>query len=114
MEIGLKPVDGKWNSVTTPLVVMRPIWKAFTSVNQRLPSEPTAMLRGEPPGIGIGNSVTTPLGVMRPILSASASVNQRLPSGPSTLPEGALPAVGNAKVLKLDGTHRSSKASKAG
>src|SRR5262249_31791617 len=114
IELGLKPVVGKRNSVTTPLVVMRPIWKPFTSVNQRLPSEPTTMLRGELPGVGIANSATTPLGVIRPILSAFASVNQRLPSGPATIPEGALPAVGNANVLSVDGTHLSSKASRQG
>src|SRR5262249_8438867 len=114
MEIGLKPGVGQWNSVTPPLVVTRPIWKAFTAVNQGLPSEPTAMLRGELPGVGIANSVTPPLGVMRPILSVLASVTQRLPSAPATIPEGALPAVGNANVLSVDGTHLSSKASRQG
>ncbi len=37
-------VSGMENSVTTPAVVIRPIWLApLASVNQRLPSGPAAM-----------------------------------------------------------------------
>ena len=53
--------------MTTPDVVMRPIWLAFCSVNQSAPSGPAAMLFGMLVAVGIANSVIVPAGVMRPI-----------------------------------------------
>ena len=53
--------------MTVPLVVIRPIRLPLFSVNQRLPSGPAAIRKGEPYADGIGNSVTVPLVVMRPI-----------------------------------------------
>jgi len=41
----------------TPAVVMRPIWLAPSSVNQRLPSAPTAMSMAPLVDVGIGYSV---------------------------------------------------------
>jgi hypothetical protein len=72
------------NSVVVPAVVIRPILLANCSVNQRLPSGPTAMPHGPLWGVGTGNSMMAPVGVIRPILAAEYSVNQMLPSGPAT------------------------------
>ena len=52
-------------------------------MNQRLPSGPGAIPRGEPSAEGIGNSVMTPSVVIRPIRLPCISVNHRLPSGPA-------------------------------
>src|SRR5262245_45804927 len=115
--------DGMANSVTTPPVVIRPIFppntcwcvgknaggwllgksvaafRAFTSVNHRAPSGPTVIEIGLKPLVGTWNSVMTPDVVMRPIWSTLASVNQRLPSGPATMPVGPLAAVGTANSV---------------
>src|SRR5713101_261533 len=89
-------------TVTTPLVVILPIWWAENSVNQRLPSGPVLIATG-PPGSGpVGTgvrptySVKEPLVVTLPILLAEEenSVNQSLPSGPAVIPDGPLFAVG--------------------
>src|SRR5690348_8120467 len=63
------------------------------SVNQRLPSGPAVIPKGEPSVRGRGNSVIARVaGLMTPILP-TWSVNQRLPSGPAVILAGAL---GNA------------------
>ena len=81
------------NSVTTPVVVMRPIRSIPRSVNQRLPSGPAAMPKGFAPAvIPALNSVTAPAGVIRPI-GPAPSVNQRLPSGPAVMEKGKAPGV---------------------
>ncbi len=74
------------NSVTTPAVVIRPIFLPKYSVNQRLPSGPAAMYQGLLFAVGMANSVMTPAVVIRPIRLAPCSVNQRLPSGPAAIP----------------------------
>jgi hypothetical protein len=71
-------------SVTTPEGVMRPIRLPSNSVNQRLPSEPAAMLKARVV-VASGNSVTTPAVVMRPILLPGFSVNQRFPAAPAVI-----------------------------
>ena len=67
ISIGPK-LDGIWNSVMTPEVVMRPMWEPMNSVNQRLPSGPVTIPVGKQPTLGIWrNSVMTPEVVMRPM-----------------------------------------------
>ena len=63
---------------------------APASVNQRLPSGPAVMKRGElPEGSPTVNFVIVPAVVIRPIACAApASVNQRLPSGPGATSKG--------------------------
>ncbi len=58
-----------WNLASDPPEVMRPIWLAMSSVNQRLPSGPAVMSKGPLLLVGVRYSVIAPLGVMRPILS---------------------------------------------
>ena len=72
-----------------------PIFEAPYSVNQRLPSGPTAMPLGSLAVFESGNSVSTPAVVIRPIFPAPYSVNQRLPSGPVTMLSGSAVADGN-------------------
>jgi hypothetical protein len=50
-------------SVTTPAVVILPMFPAVDSVNQRLPSGPLLILKGVLEGLIIGYSVTTPVAV---------------------------------------------------
>src|ERR1051325_7048905 len=64
------------------------------SVNQRLPSGPTAICCGALAAVGIVNSLITPAGVIRPTLFPLCSKNQRFPSGPAVIPSGWVPAVG--------------------
>ncbi len=71
--------------MTTPAVVIRPIWQAFASVNQRLPSGPAVRNIGLLEEVGTENSVTTPAVVIRPILVPPGSVNQRFPSDPTAM-----------------------------
>jgi hypothetical protein len=73
----------------TPEVVMRPIWPAFCSVNQRAPSGPVVMAPGYACVVGIRNSEIDPLVVIRPIWFPSNSVNQRAPSGPLVIAQGS-------------------------
>src|SRR5262249_17761199 len=72
----------------------RPILLALNSVNQRLPSDPTAMPNGPLSAVRIGYSLNTPAVVMRPILLLLNSVNHSAPSGPTVMPSGPLDAVG--------------------
>ena len=74
-------------SVTVPSGLILPIWFAFCSVNQTLPSAPSAIPIGTAPVvIPALNSVVSPSGVMRPICAPlSGCVNQRLPSAPSVM-----------------------------
>ena len=39
----------------TPAGVIRPIWLASSSVNQRLPSGPAVIQSGRLPAVGMGN-----------------------------------------------------------
>src|SRR5262249_19359973 len=66
-------------------VVIRPIWLAFASVNQRLPSGPAAIPTGRLSAVGTGNSVTAPAVVILPIWFASDSVHQTLPPRPAAM-----------------------------
>jgi len=54
------PSPGTGNSLIWPSVVMRPTWFAFSSLNQRAPSGPTAMRCGRPSGVGVGYSLIVP------------------------------------------------------
>ena len=84
---------GMSNSVISPVVVIRPIWLSFGSVNHRLPSAPAVMsptligLLTEDAGalVGTGNEVIAPSTVMRPILLAPGMVNHMAPSGPAVM-----------------------------
>jgi hypothetical protein len=81
--------------VTTPSVVIRPMWPSPNcSVNQRLPSGPAVMevrrASGPMPAL---NSVTVPSGVIRPMVLFGDSVNQTLPSGPAVMPSTLPPAL---------------------
>jgi hypothetical protein len=69
----------------TPAVVMRPILLAEFSVNQRAPSDPTAMPIGPAFAVGMLNSLRMPDVVIRPMRSPAHSVNQSAPSGPATM-----------------------------
>src|SRR6185295_20120559 len=48
---------GMSNSVTTPVGVIRPIFRAFPSANQRFPSGPDVMPETPATGVGTSNSV---------------------------------------------------------
>src|SRR5713226_2334104 len=96
MPVGLLPLPGRAYSVMAPVGVILPIWLAFSSVNQRLPSGPLTMVYSPLVAMGMGYSVIFPDGVMVPIWLLPLSVNQRLPSGPLVMPEGKLLAVGRA------------------
>src|SRR5581483_3682053 len=82
------------NSLTTPAGVMRAIWFAWFSANQRLPSGPETIPTGQAPVVGVVNWVIRPAVVMRPILLAFCSANQRFPSGPRVITAGPDDAVG--------------------
>jgi hypothetical protein len=71
-----------------PDVVIFPILCPLFSVNQRFPSGPAAMAKGELEGVGIGNSEKAPATVRRPTLFALLSMNQIAPSGPAAIPTG--------------------------
>ncbi len=99
---------GMANSVTTPVVLIRPTMPG-TPVNHRAPSGPTAIALAvagvlavpgnDPAGGGTTgklNSVTTPAVVIRPILPGTP-VNQSAPSGPAAI------AVGWGVVLAVPG-----------
>jgi hypothetical protein len=77
----LRKEMGKAKEVTTPLVVIREIFKSPR--NQRLPSGPAVMASVERTSWS-GNSVSEPVGVIRPI--RPTSVNQRFPSVPVVMP----------------------------
>ncbi len=84
--VGLEAEVGMLNSVTVPVVVIRPILFAEPSVNQRLPSGPAAMSRS--PALAVmpdEYSVATPPVVIFATRFAVCSVNQRLPSGPAVI-----------------------------
>src|SRR5947208_10436849 len=82
-----------------PAKTSRPILLLLDSVNQTLPSGPTVIPIGPPPGVRPSeNSVITPSGVIRPILLPQDSVNQRLPSGPAAMPMGLLLPLGQPRL----------------
>ena len=61
-----------------------------------LPSEPSAMMRGELSGFGNGYSTRpVPSGFMRPMRLPALSVNQSVPSGAIAIVVGALPLLGS-------------------
>ncbi len=72
-----------------------------SSVNQRLPSGPLAIMKGSVPAVGMGNSVMVPVGVIVPMLFTPASVNQRLPPGPLAMLWAVAPAVGMGNSLMV-------------
>jgi hypothetical protein len=72
MPKGLLLAVGTVNSVTVPLVVIRPILLLLSSVNHNFPSGPVAMLTGSLLAVRPVNSVTVPLVVICPILFARA------------------------------------------
>src|SRR5580658_6810082 len=77
-----------------PVGVMRPMRlpEGDASVNQRLPSGPSAIAVGPLPELGSGNSLKLlPEGATRPILLATGSVNHKLPSGPRAMPDVSSP-----------------------
>jgi hypothetical protein len=81
--------EGSGNSVIVPAVVMRPILFPSSSVNQRLPSEPTVIPLGKLVPVGIGNSVNATLG-------AGFGVGDALGAG-----EGLAEALGDGDVLAV-------------
>src|SRR5215469_11696081 len=86
-------------SVTAPVAAisraMAPAVDAVRrSVNQTLPSDPTATEVGLLFAVGTANSVIDPSSVIRPSLLPRVSANQIDPSGPGVRPSGALSAVG--------------------
>ena len=100
-------ISGTANSVTTPVVLIRPI-SPGTPVNHRSPSGPAAIAVGiasvlavpgdDPAGggtAGRANSVTTPAEVIRPISPGIPVNRQPAPSGPAVIAVGwgVLPAV---------------------
>src|SRR5947207_1682092 len=95
------------NSVATPLVVMRPIWLAPSSVNHRAPSGPAQMLVTTAWGVGSGYSVKAPDVVIRPsggsrLAVVVASTIQKAPSGPRVKERGVtLAGRGNSVMLPL-------------
>ena len=66
------------------------------SENHMLPSDPSAMIRGELPAFGSGNSFRpVPSGFIRPMRLPALSVNQSVPSGASAIVVGPLSGFGN-------------------
>ncbi len=76
----------------TPLVVIRPIFAAPSSVNQMFPSGPAAIPQGMADFVGTENSVIWQLVVTFAIRLPTASVTHRLLSDPVVIPTGRLPA----------------------
>jgi hypothetical protein len=86
---------GIGNSVIAPSAVMRPMRFPVCSENHMFPSDPSAMMRGELPGLGSRNSRTpVPSGFMRPIAFPAPRVNQSVPSPASAIVVGPLLGVG--------------------
>ncbi len=73
--------------MTLPLVVMRAMRAAPTSVNQTFPSGPNAIPEGDALESLTGNSVTMPSVVILP-MTPVASANQSAPSGPVVMWRG--------------------------
>src|SRR5256885_3223994 len=109
MATGTPEEVGIGNSVTDPVVVMRPIAPGGppgaplgASVNQIAPSGPTVSAVGNACAVGTWNWLTTPEVVSRPIVFRSVSVNQRLPSGPAMIkPRLTEPLIGNSTIEPL-------------
>src|ERR1041385_6916959 len=78
--------NGSGNSVTTPVVVILPIFPAAHSVNQRLPSGPAQIPVGQLSAVGTGKAVTVPEVVMRLTVLVIVAVNHTFPSGPGVIP----------------------------
>src|SRR5262249_6464534 len=92
------------NSVTTPVIVIRPILPPAPSVNHRAPSGPVVMPSG-PGDPGTANSTSCKLSAvavvgMRPIFFDVNSVNHSAPSGPVVM-ECKMPSalIGNSVML---------------
>ncbi len=80
------------NSLTVPLVVIRPMLLLVGSVNQRLPSDPAVMALAGPAG-GVASSVIAPVSGTSVSIVPARSVNHMLPSGPGAMSIGVvLPA----------------------
>src|SRR5215204_4755194 len=92
------------NSVTVPAGVMRPM--PSLSVNQMLPSGPSAIEFGAAPGAipAVKSGRSVPAGVIRPI-APDPLVNHRTPSGPATMSSGC-PVVANCWKLPSLGRRR--------
>ena len=87
-----------------PAGVMRPIRLPRCSENQKLPSDPIVMIRGELPGCGRSNSLSPePSGSMRPMRLPAASVNHSVPSGAMAIVVGPLPGLGSGNSLNRSG-----------
>src|SRR5437588_12950973 len=102
---GPLPSEGIVNSVTKPVVGIRPILlptmqrepgsrMQLASVNHKAPSGPVVMPHGWAWGLGRANSDILPSVVIRPILPLTDSVNHSAPSGPVVIPPGLLVAGG--------------------
>src|SRR5205085_10173916 len=98
---GPLPSEGIVNSVTKPVVVIRPILlptmqrepgsrMQLASVNHKAPSGPVVMPHGWAWGLGRANSDILPSVVIRPILPLTDSVNHSAPSGPVVIPPALL------------------------
>jgi len=107
---GPLPSEGISNSVTKPVVVIRPIllpttqrgpgWRMQAdSVNHKAPSGPVVMPQGWAFGLGRANSVILPSVEIRPIFPLSDWVNHSAPSGPVVIPPGPLFSVGIANSV---------------
>ena len=72
--------SGLGNSVTTPAVVIRPIWLRWISVNQRLPSGPRVMLVGSLSMVGTGNAATGTIDVGNSRSSSRSNEGRCMPA----------------------------------
>src|SRR5262249_59469584 len=89
----LRGASGFGKRVTTPMLVMRPMWQVRFSVYHSAPSGPDVMSKGATSVNPAGNSPIPPTTVC-PILLAPYSVNHSAPSGPVVMPIGLLLGVG--------------------
>ena len=89
----IPPLPETGYSVIAPAVVILPMFRPESSVNQRLPSGPTWMSQGNACSVGTGYSIWSNgfAGSSRTMLSPISSVNQTLPSGPVVIPVGNWP-----------------------
>src|SRR5437588_13074335 len=107
---GPLPSEGIVNSVTKPVVGIRPILlptmqrepgsrMQLASVNHKAPSGPVVMPHGWAWGLGRANSVILPSVVIRPILPLTDSVNHSAPSGPVVIPPALLVSGGSVNSV---------------
>ena len=97
MPCGCTPGVGTVNSVTVPLVVIRPTWSVPAWVNHNAPSGPLVMKAGSVFAVGMVNSVIVPEVVIRAdLVAVELETDHSAPSGPTV----------DVERLRARGRHR--------